>query len=515
VYHGTLEESARLVSPRIVGRYQVHEAFASGGMASVHFGRAHGAAGFARIVAVKQLHPSFAEDAATVSTLLDEARLVSRIQHPSVVATLDVLVDGADILLVLEYVHGESLARLLRASPTPPPVPVVTAVLADALHGLHAAHEARGEDGEPLGIVHRDVSPQNVMVGVDGLGRVIDFGVAKARGRLQTTREGQVKGKLAYMAPEQIRAGEVTRRTDVFAAGVVAWEALTGARLFAGENEGHVITQVLNAEVAAPSARRASIGAELDAVVLRALQRDPQARWATARDFAVALERCGTAPGSDVGRWVEDSAGPVLAERAARVAEIERSAAARSLRERAPRVVATSDEVTATATVAAAPANDDVTATATVSAAPAADDRSRPHASGDAPRPRKWAALAAIAVTAAVVLAMAASRAGGGAVDAAGTTSEAAAPAEAPTAAASAGDPPASPVEVRAPAAADAAPPVATPPPGARPAPAPTVASSARPKSATRDRPAAASAAPPAASPPPPSASADPFYRFE
>jgi serine/threonine-protein kinase len=483
------------VSPRIVGRYQVHEAFASGGMASVHFGRAHGAAGFARIVAVKQLHPSFAEDAATVSTLLDEARLVSRIQHPGVVTTLDVLVEGADILLVLEYVHGESLARLLRATSGPAPVRVVTAVLAAALHGLHAAHEARGEDGEPLGIVHRDVSPQNVMVGVDGLGRVIDFGVAKARGRLQTTREGQVKGKLAYMAPEQIRAGEVTRRTDVFAAGVVAWEALTGARLFAGDNEGHVISRVLAAEVAPPSSLRAEVGAELDAVVLRALQRNPEARWETARDFAVALERCGTAPPSEVGRWVEDSAGPALAERAARVAAIERSAADRAARAPAPRAAAADEEVTATATVTGA----------------TTDDRSAPDGSGGTGRTRRWAAVA-IAVTAAGILALAASRAGRGAPEAT-TTSAAAAPAgDAPAADAPAvplpvTETPAASVEVRAPGDSAAS----------RPTPAtapPTAAATERPRPTARDRRPAASAPVPATAAPP-GASADPFYRFE
>ncbi|MBL8744075.1 MAG: serine/threonine protein kinase, partial [Myxococcales bacterium] len=278
------------MSPRSVGRYQIFEAFAAGGMASVHLGRMKGDAGFARTVAIKQLHASFAEDSAIVSTILDEARLASRIQHPNVVSTLDVVMEGADILLVLEYVHGDSLARLLRSSASAPPLAVANAVLAGALHGLHAAHEATSETGEPLGIVHRDVSPQNVLVGVDGLARVLDFGIAKARGRLQTTREGQVKGKLAYMAPEQIRLGEVGRATDVFAAGIVYWEALTGQRLFAGENEGHVMTKVLEAPIARPSSIRPEVSKEIDDIVARALSRDPSARFATARDFAIAIE---------------------------------------------------------------------------------------------------------------------------------------------------------------------------------------------------------------------------------
>ncbi|MBL9023844.1 MAG: protein kinase [Myxococcales bacterium] len=311
---------------RSIGRYQVFGAFASGGMASVHLGRMTGSAGFAKTVAIKQLHASFAEEPAIVSSILDEARLASRIQHPSVVATLDVVVDGADILLVLEYVHGESLAKLLRATDAAPPLAVVNGILASALHGLHAAHEATTETGEPLGIVHRDVSPQNILVGADGLARVLDFGIAKARGRLQTTREGQVKGKLAYMAPEQIRLGEVGRATDVFAAGVVLWEALTGERLFAGENEGHVMMKVLEAPIPPPSSRRPEIPSALDDVVMRALDRDPSKRWPTARDFALALEASGPiAPASQIGGWVVAAGHDALEERASRIAAIERT----------------------------------------------------------------------------------------------------------------------------------------------------------------------------------------------
>lgn len=331
---------------RTVGRYHVYDAFAAGGMASVHLGRMTGQAGFAKIVAVKQLHPSFAEDPATVSSVLDEARLASRIQHPNVVAMLDVVVEGPDILLVLEYVHGESLARLLRRSETQPPIAVANAILAAALHGLNAAHEATAEDGAPLGIVHRDVSPQNILVGIDGLGRVLDFGIAKARGRLQTTREGQVKGKLAYMAPEQIRLGEVSRRTDVFAAGVVLWEALTGARLFEGENEGQVMMKVLEHPIQPPSALRPEVSPAIDAIVLRALEREPEKRWPSARALALALEEVGPiAPASQVGAWVESVARDTLDERAARVSAIERTGLDKS----APRS-AQADVVTRTET---------------------------------------------------------------------------------------------------------------------------------------------------------------------
>src|SRR5262249_20405529 len=161
---------------------------------------------------------------------LDEARLAARIHHPNVVQTLDVAVTQGELFVVLEYVNGDSLAHLLRtanANGRAVPPEIASAVVFGVLQGLHAAHEAVVEQGNPLELVHRDVSPHNVLVGVDGVARVLDFGVAKARGRSQTTREGQLKGKLAYMAPEQI-GGRVTRRTDVFAASIVLWEALAG-----------------------------------------------------------------------------------------------------------------------------------------------------------------------------------------------------------------------------------------------------------------------------------------------
>jgi len=161
---------------------------ASGGMATVHLGRLIGPAGFSRTVAIKRLHDQFASDPQFVSGLLDEARLTARIRHPNVVPTLDVVATGEQVLLVLEYVQGESLSRLLASSNERGervPLPIVVSIIAGVLHGLQAAHEATSDKGEPLHIVHRDVSPQNVMVGVDGVARVLDFGVAKAVGRLQ------------------------------------------------------------------------------------------------------------------------------------------------------------------------------------------------------------------------------------------------------------------------------------------------------------------------------------------
>jgi serine/threonine protein kinase len=187
------------------GRYALCGEIASGGMATVHLARQLGAAGFARIVAVKRLHERYARDPELVAMFLDEARIVARI---------DVVAEDGELFLVLEYVHGESLLRVMRVANkngTPLPIPVVAAALAGALHGLHEAHDARSETGEPLGIVHRDVSPHNVLVGTDGVSRVLDFGVAKATERIQTTLEGQLKGKLSYMAPEQLTNGPPNR----------------------------------------------------------------------------------------------------------------------------------------------------------------------------------------------------------------------------------------------------------------------------------------------------------------
>ena len=316
---------AAVSSPvRVVGRYALHGVLAAGGMATVHVGRLMGPVGFSRTVAIKRLHPQFAQDPEFVGMFLDEARLAGRIRHPNAVPVVDVVEAEGEVLLVMEYVQGETLARLIRraneAGERPPPE-VVSAIVVDVLEGLHAVHEARDERGQPLGIVHRDVSPQNVMVGVDGVARVLDFGIAKAAGRSQVTREGQLKGKLAYMAPEQLH-GSVSRSTDVFAAGIVLWEGLTATRLFLASNEGETITRILHGAIARPS----EIGAppEYDEVVAKALAKDPKDRFASAREFALALAK--VRPPADppvVGAWVERTAKEVLDARAELISSVE------------------------------------------------------------------------------------------------------------------------------------------------------------------------------------------------
>ena len=184
---------------RIIGRYVLYDEMAAGGMATVHYGRLLGPVGFSRTVAIKRLRPQFARDQEFVAMFVDEARLAARIRHPNVVPTLDVVATDGELYLVMDYVQGESLSRLLRASRAKGSIPtdVVSAIFCGALHGLHAAHEATDEHGKPLGLVHRDVSPQNILVGVEGIPRVLDFGVAMAAGRAQATGQGRIKGKLS------------------------------------------------------------------------------------------------------------------------------------------------------------------------------------------------------------------------------------------------------------------------------------------------------------------------------
>jgi serine/threonine-protein kinase len=301
-------------------------------MASVHFARLVGPAGFARTFAVKIAHPHLAREDDFALMFLDEARLAARIRHPNVVPILDVIQAASDLALVMEYVHGQSLwelARVLRETGERVPLGIAAAIVVETLHGLHAAHEATDEQGKLLGLVHRDVSPHNILVGVDGVTRLVDFGIAKAAGRLHSTRDSSVKGKYAYMAPEQARGEPVSRLSDVFAAGIVLWELLTGERLFEGKTDAETIHKCLVARIRAPSVLVADIDPRLDAIVEKALSRDPAARYATARQMALEIEACvPPARASEVGAWVARVAGPALAERARVLAALEASSRA-------------------------------------------------------------------------------------------------------------------------------------------------------------------------------------------
>ncbi len=321
-----------------VGRYAVHGELASGGMATVHIGRMGGAGGFAKLVAIKRMHPQFAKDPDFLAMFLDEARLATRIRHPNVVQSLDVIVERGEVLLVMEYIHGDALSRInraLRSKSERIPLRIAVAIMSGVLHGLHAAHEAKSEKGEPLGIVHRDVSPQNVIVGVDGVARVLDFGIAKAADQVHLTREGELKGKLIYMAPEQLLGEPLTRRTDIFAASVVLWECLTGQRLFESDSQTALLARARMQKVDPPSELAPEISPVLDDIVLKGLALQSSSRWSTAREMALALEDAvPPATTAQVGVWVEQVAAKVLAERQARIDEIESAGADSSARSR-------------------------------------------------------------------------------------------------------------------------------------------------------------------------------------
>lgn len=335
-----------------VGRYAIYDELASGGMATIHLGRLRGAAGFSRIVAVKRLHARFANDKDFVAMFTDEARIASRLRHPNVVATLDVLASDDELFLVMEYIHGESLSHLISATKAASgrvPVDIAAAILVGALRGLHEAHEARDERGRPLGVVHRDISPQNVLVGADGVARVLDFGVSKAAGQLHVSGETALVGKFGYMPPEQLLGEEIDRQADVYAAGVVLWETLTATRLFPGKGE-EAFSRILEAEVKPPSTLADDVPIELDRVVLRAISREKGRRHATAADLARAIEAAvPLASPSRVAAWVKELAEHALERRTAIVARIEALGEERNVpSESVPalRAAATAEEVT-------------------------------------------------------------------------------------------------------------------------------------------------------------------------
>lgn len=303
-------------------RFELIAELASGGMATVFLARLSGAAGFQRLVAIKRLHPHLAREPEFVEMFLDEARLAARIHHPNVVPIQEVGESDDGYYLVMDYIEGDTLARVLaRAAKTQTQVPygVTIRVMLDVLAGLHAAHEMKDDRGEPLQIVHRDVSPQNILVGVDGVARVVDFGVARAAARLSTTRSGQLKGKLAYMAPEQARGGAIDRRADLFACGIVLWEALATKRLFRGEGEAETLNRVLYDPIPPPSSARPDVPKSLDELCMKALAREPDERFPTAQDFADELERVARALDSvgsvrDVAQCLEEVIGADLSQ---------------------------------------------------------------------------------------------------------------------------------------------------------------------------------------------------------
>jgi serine/threonine-protein kinase len=289
-----------LASGAKLGRYEILAKLAAGGMAIVYVARVQSVAGFERLVAIKVLHANLAHEDEFIRMFLDEARLAASIRHPNVVPTIDISdSEEAGFFIVMEYIEGDHLGALLSSahkSEEVLPLPITLRIIADALGGLGAAHDLCDDTGKSLHLVHRDVSPHNIMVGRDGVVRLTDFGVAKAEDRLTHTRDGQVKGKLAYMAPEQAASGQTDLRSDLFSMGVILWECVTGRRLFRAENTGATLHKLLHDVIPVPSSVDPQL-APLDALLGRALAREPAQRFQTAEEFAQAIEDVAPALG--------------------------------------------------------------------------------------------------------------------------------------------------------------------------------------------------------------------------
>ncbi|QSQ20796.1 protein kinase [Pyxidicoccus parkwayensis] len=274
------------------GKYELLRKIASGGMGQVFLAREHGT-GFERLVVLKLILPHLAEDDEFLSMFLDEAGLVARLTHPNLITILDLSEIEGRHCLAMEYVQGDDVRRLdkfTRAQGKSLPVGLILRIIADAAAGLHYAHQARDAQGKPLKLVHRDVSPQNILVGFDGGVKVIDFGVAKAATSSQNTATGVLKGKYPYMSPEQANGHSIDARSDLFALGVVMWELMTGKRLFKGESDMMTLRLVKDCQVPRPSQLNPRLPPGLDEIILKALAPTPDGRYADCGAFRLALE---------------------------------------------------------------------------------------------------------------------------------------------------------------------------------------------------------------------------------
>ncbi|ACY12903.1 serine/threonine protein kinase [Haliangium ochraceum] len=300
-------------SPENFGPYEVYERLGIGGMATVHRAKERGIEDFERIVALKRLLPHLAEDASFVRSFVREAKLASMLQHAHIVQLYELGRVGQVLFISMEYIEGCDIRRILRRARKiagPPVVPVFLSLMTQLCDALDYAHSRADSDGNPLGLVHRDVSPSNVLVTKEGHVKVIDFGIAKAQSSHLKTQTGRIKGKLAYMAPEAVRGNDLDARSDIFSAGVIAHELLTARPLFSSKNEYQTLQRVQRAEVEPPSKYNPDCPPELDSIVLRALSRDEDKRWQTAGEMRDALEHMRmqlgySATTRDVASWLE------------------------------------------------------------------------------------------------------------------------------------------------------------------------------------------------------------------
>jgi len=311
--------------PERVGKYELLLPLGTGGTATVYLARTRGVAGFEREVALKLVHAHLRADEESRLHLLEEARLAARIRHPNVVPVTEVDADACGVFLVMDYVEGEALSglvRLLREQSHRLPPRLIARIMNDSLAGLHAAHELRDAQGQFIGLVHRDFSPQNILVGIEGVARLADFGVAKAASRTVRTKTGLVKGKVAYMSPEQARGHKVDRRCDVWAAGVVVWELITGRKLYDHEDDVATLLSVVTEEPPRLASVMQGVPPALDEAVAYALTSDVNNRCPSAEAFRCLLESAwdecgGMASTAELGAFVRQTVGHKLAERRA------------------------------------------------------------------------------------------------------------------------------------------------------------------------------------------------------
>ncbi len=309
----SMRPGARPAVPDHFDRYTVRGHLASGGMASVYLAQLEGSHGVEKLVALKVIHPHLARDRRFVNMFLDEARVLSQIQHPNVCDLIDFGEADGLPYLVMEYLHGETFSRVIHRGLKCQNFPswLAVRIVADVARGLSAAHRAKAASGKLLNVVHRDITPQNIVVLYDGVAKLMDFGIARTQDRLTHTEAGTVKGKFAYMAPEQVQSEQVDHRSDIWALGVVLWEALAGRRLFMAANEASTAVNVIHAPIPTLTDINATIPPALQEIVSRALMRDKEQRLASAAEFADDLENylysAGTPTGaSQVGQWMSE-----------------------------------------------------------------------------------------------------------------------------------------------------------------------------------------------------------------
>ena len=313
--------------PAPFGKYYLLERINVGGMAEVFRAKAFGVEGFERLVAVKRILPNIAEDKEFIRMFIEEAKLAVQLNHANIAQIFDLgVVDGA-YYIALEHIHGRDLRGVFdRCRQLGEPMPVAQAcfVVMKLCEGLDYAHNKRDQSGRELHLVHRDVSPQNVLVSFEGEVKVIDFGIAKAAGKGSKTQAGILKGKFGYMSPEQVRGIPIDRRSDVFSCGIVLYELLTGERLFVGESDFSTLEKVRNVEILPPSTYNRRIPDELERIVLKALAKDPEERYQNAIDLHDELQAFVYTAGEfysrkDLAGWMKKTFGREIEEETAKL----------------------------------------------------------------------------------------------------------------------------------------------------------------------------------------------------